>query len=226
MYVYGPSSLANYPASVWERRAFPSQPSVSKRGERQRQLRFLDIPGKSLFSFGGSGDSSSKVSHWIARVCRVYSRSGNWESCLLSVCVNVHVCGSVWVWRGCYKLAQHACKLSKSHVAHALLCLHLYELCGFFMVRYIAVCCWLDTTVYVMCDHHRTHSKASQLWNNLGMLGLFGSQIQLRQTCSCILSTWTWRPSPTTTSDFYKVIFLSLCSFGTWKVCFVLKVPC
>lgn len=67
MYVYGPSSLANYPASVWERRAFPSQPSVSKRGERQRQLTFLDIPGKALFSLGGSGDSSSKVSHWVAQ---------------------------------------------------------------------------------------------------------------------------------------------------------------
>lgn len=94
MYVYGPSSLANYPASVWERRAFPSQPSVSEHGERQRQLTFLDIPGKALFSLGGSGDSSSKVSHWVAESAEPTAALG--ISSLLAVCLCE--CAYLWVF--------------------------------------------------------------------------------------------------------------------------------
>lgn len=89
MYVYGPSSLANYPASVWEHRTFSSQPSVSECGERRWQLTFLDIPGKVLFSLGGSWDSSLKVSHWVTECVEPYSCFGNW---MLVYCMYVCVC--------------------------------------------------------------------------------------------------------------------------------------
>ena len=92
MYVYGPSSLANYPASVWERRTFPSQPSVSERGERRRQLTFLDIPGKLLFSLGGSGDSSSKVSHWVAASAESTAAVG------IGGLLTVRLCGCAYRW--------------------------------------------------------------------------------------------------------------------------------
>lgn len=96
MYVYGPSSLANYPASAWHRRAFPSQPSVSERGERHRHLTFLDIPGKALFSLGGSGDSSSKVSHWVAE-CAESTAAWGIEG-LFTVHLRDRVCVSVGVY--------------------------------------------------------------------------------------------------------------------------------
>lgn len=71
MYVYGPSSLANYPClSVGA--AAPSHHSrqMSERGERRRrQLTFLDILGEALFSpLGGGGALEihlQKVSHWV-----------------------------------------------------------------------------------------------------------------------------------------------------------------
>lgn len=94
MYVYGPSSLANYPASVWERRAFPSQPSVSEHGERQRQLTFLDIPGKALFSLRDSGDSSSKVSHWVTESAESMAALGIGGSSTVPLCE----CAYLWVY--------------------------------------------------------------------------------------------------------------------------------
>lgn len=53
MYVYGPSSLANYPASVWEHCTFSSQPSVSECGERRWRLTFLDISWQSAVFLRG-----------------------------------------------------------------------------------------------------------------------------------------------------------------------------
>ncbi|CAJ1056122.1 Hypothetical predicted protein, partial [Xyrichtys novacula] len=59
MYVYGPSSLANYPASVWERQAFPFAVTAVS-ASACSQTATVSVPGRprqsAVSSSGGSGD--------------------------------------------------------------------------------------------------------------------------------------------------------------------------
>lgn len=142
MYVYGPSSLANYPASVRERSAFPSPPRQCLSTERETAT--VNVPGhpwqspvflRELWRF------IFKSKPLGSRVCWVYSCFGNWR--LVVDCEFVRLCISVGEHEGGrYNFAQYVYKLCNSRVSHALS--HQYELCGSLTVRYIDVRTWLN----------------------------------------------------------------------------------
>ena len=137
MYVYGPSSLANYPASVWEHRAFPiTAVSVWAR----RETATVNVPGRpwqSAVFLRGLRIFIFKSKPPGSRVCWVYSCSGNRR--LVDCVFGVKRCRSVGVY-GRHNLAQCACKLRKNlMLSHAHLHLHPFEPRGSLTVQYAVV---------------------------------------------------------------------------------------